>query len=118
MSGWLRSRGALRLFSYSAWVIVGWGAIVIFMLSPLYRLAETRLWSNILVHVILSPVAFLAVPACLIILFGMAVFCAREDRSPLGAKILWYVLFLTTACFGAAVYFFAVYRKQVRDAAV
>lgn len=118
MAGWIRSKRALTIFSYSAWTIVGWAVIIVFMVSPMYSLAETHLWSNVLVHVIFSPIAFLAVPACLVILVGMAVFCAREDDSPKGTKILWYILFLSTACFGAAIYFFAVYRKRVQEAAV
>ena len=117
MSEFLRSSNALKLFRYSSWIIVGWGVVILFMLSPLYHLAETQTWSNVVVHVLLSPLAFLAAPACLVILFGMAIFCVREDRSPVGAKMLWFILFLTTACFGAAVYFFTVYRRQVREVA-
>jgi hypothetical protein len=116
MSQLLRSKNAFKLFLYSSWVIVSWGVVTIFMLSPWYRLTERQTWSNVLVHVLLSPLAFVAAPACLIILFGMMIFCAREDRSSVGAKILWFILFLTTACFGAAIYFFTVYRKQVQGA--
>jgi len=44
----------------------------------------------------------------------MVAFCVREDDSPASAKIFWLVLFFIAAWFGAAAYFFAVYRKQVR----
>jgi hypothetical protein len=26
-------------------------------------------------------------------LFGMMIFCAREDRSPVSAKIFWFIVF-------------------------
>jgi heme/copper-type cytochrome/quinol oxidase subunit 2 len=48
----------------------------------------------------------------------MAVFCVMEDSSRVGTKIFWFVLFFTTACFGAAAYFFWVYRKQVQAASL
>jgi hypothetical protein len=46
----------------------------------------------------------------------MMAFCVREDRSPLSSKVSWFVLFFATAFFGAAVYFFDVYKKQVHGA--
>jgi len=52
--------------------------------------------------------------ASLIIWFGMVAFCLREDRSPLSTKIFWFILFFATGSFGAAAYFFMVYRKQVQ----
>jgi hypothetical protein len=42
----------------------------------------------------------------------MAAFCIREDRSGVGMKIGWFFLFFATACFGAAAYFFMVYRRK------
>jgi hypothetical protein len=54
--------------------------------------------------------------ASLIIWFGMVVFCVCEDRSTFGTKIFWFILFFALAWFGAATYFFKVYRKQVDGA--
>jgi multisubunit Na+/H+ antiporter MnhG subunit len=53
-------------------------------------------------------------PASLVILFGMAIYCIREDDSSTGNKIFWFAVFFITAPFGAAAYFFGVYQKQVR----
>ena len=52
----------------------------------------------------------LTIPCSLIVSFGMAVFCAFTDRSPVGVKVLWVLLFMVTWPIGSIVYFFAVYR--------
>jgi hypothetical protein len=51
-------------------------------------------------------------PASAIIWFGMVIYCVREDHD--SSKVFWFILFFTTAWFGAAIYFFTVYRKQVQ----
>jgi hypothetical protein len=53
-------------------------------------------------------------PAALFIWFGMVLFCVREDHSPVRSKIFWFIVFFATAPFGAVIYFFTVYRKQVQ----
>jgi hypothetical protein len=49
----------------------------------------------------------------LIIILGMAIACVLLDRSSVGAKILWFLVFFFTAPVGSMVYFFTVYRKIV-----
>jgi multisubunit Na+/H+ antiporter MnhG subunit len=51
--------------------------------------------------------------AILIIIFGMAIHCIFNRDFSLGAKIPWSIFAFFTAPFGAAIYFFTVYRKQV-----
>jgi cytochrome bd-type quinol oxidase subunit 2 len=113
MSPWLRSNKANTLFLYSAWVVVCVGIFFIFMMTPWFSEIEARPRADLTLRILVSPLAILAAPASLIILFGMAVFCLREDRSPVSAKTFWFIMFFATACFGAAAYFFSVYRKQV-----
>jgi nitrate reductase gamma subunit len=108
MSQWLRSNKANTLFLYSAWVVVCLGIFMIFMMTPWFSEIEARPRADLFLRILVSPLAILAAPASLIILFGMAAFCVREDRSTISTKIFWFILFLATACFGAAAYFFRV----------
>jgi len=117
MSQWLQSSKTRKLFLYSAWVVVCVGIFMIFMLTPWFSEIEARPRADLFLRILAFPVAILAAPASLIIWFGMAAFCIFEDRSSVSVKIWWFVLFFTTAFFGAAVYFFKVYRKQVEGTA-
>src|SRR5260221_13314742 len=104
MSRWLRSEKASVVFLYSAWVVVCMGILMIFMLTQLFQQIEARPRADLLLRILASPLAVLAPPASLIILFGMMAFCVREDDAPVSAKIFWFVVFFATACFGAAAY--------------
>ena len=115
-SSWLRSEIAERLFWWSAWVVVGMGFFMIFMLTPWFDQIESIRGGLLFLNLLGAPLGILGAPASIILLFGMVAFCVREDRSPLSTKVLWFVSFFATACFGAAAYFFAVYRKRVHGA--
>ncbi len=117
MAQWLRSDRVRALFFYSAWVVVGLGVFVIFMLTPLFQQIESLPKGAVFLRILAFPLALLCAPASLIIWIGMMAFCAREDTSQVRAKIFWFVLFFTTGWFGSAAYFFSVYRKQVQGAA-
>jgi hypothetical protein len=43
----------------------------------------------------------------------MGIHCVWFYRPRMAAKIGWIVLILATLCFGAVIYFFVVYRKQM-----
>jgi hypothetical protein len=90
------------------------GLFVIFMLTPWFQQIDAVPRGDLLLRILGGALGVVGTPASLIILFGMAVFCVHEDRSPIGIKILWFILFFATACFGAAAYFFSVYRRQVQ----
>jgi hypothetical protein len=113
MSRWLRSNKARALFSYSSWAVVCVGFFMIFMLSPWFHEIEAMPRGELFLRVLGGAFGVVGAPASLIIWFGMVVFCLREDQSRLGNKILWFVIFFTTAFFGATAYFFTVYRRQV-----
>jgi hypothetical protein len=113
MAQWLRTNKANKLFLYSAWVVVCMGIFFIFMMTPWFDRIDKVPGYDFLLRVLGGALGVVGAPASLILLLGMAVFCLREDRSPIGTKIIWFVLFFATACFGAAAYFFSVYRKQV-----
>jgi multisubunit Na+/H+ antiporter MnhG subunit len=66
----------------------------------------------------MMAVLFLAVFAVgvlglLVIIVGMAISCVLLDRSSVGAKVLWFLVFFFTAPVGSMVYFFTVYKKIV-----
>jgi len=113
MFGWLKSDRVQALFLLSSWVVICMGIFMIFVLTPWFRQIETLPNGKMLLHVVGGVVGVLGAPASLIILFGMAAFCVFEDGSRIRRKVFWLVLFFATACFGAAIYFFGVYRRQV-----
>jgi len=114
MSQWLRSDKAYALFSYSSWAVICVGFFMIFMMSSWFRQIAVMPTGELVLRVLGAMLGLVGAPASLIIWFGMVAFCLREDHTRVGTKVFWFVLFFTTACFGAAAYFFAVYRKQVR----
>jgi hypothetical protein len=113
MPRWIRSQKAFALFRYAAWVVVCVGLFIAFMLTPWFPQITARPSGDLLLRILGSAVGVLGAPASLVLWFGMVAFCAREDDSPTGTKIFWFVLFFVAAFFGSAVYFFSVYRKQV-----
>lgn len=102
------------LFLYSAWVVVSMGVFMAFMLTPWFSQIQAVRQGALILRVLGGTLGVIGAPASLIILFGMVIFCVRRDPSSASAKVLWFILFLTTACFGAVVYFFVVYRRQIR----
>jgi hypothetical protein len=100
------------LFSCSAWIVVCWGIVIIFSLV-LWGQETKSFHTDNPVGVVLGG-AFLVVSiiAFLAIIFGMAIFCACEDRRSIGTKALLIIIFFLTAPFGPTAYFFSVYRRQ------
>lgn len=113
MSQWLRSNKARTLFSCSSWAVVCMGLFMMFMWSPWFQQVEGMPRGETVLRVLGGVVGVLGAPASIVIWFGMVVFCGREDQSPTSQKTLWFVLFFRTAIFGAAAYFFAIYRSRV-----
>jgi hypothetical protein len=89
------------------------GLFMIFMLTPWFEWIEAHQRADIFLRILVSPLAIVCAPAALVIYLGMVSFCLLEDRSSVASKALWFALFLSTGFFGAAAYFFIVYRKQV-----
>lgn len=117
MAGWLQSEKAFKLFLYSAWIVVCMGIFMAFMWTPWFQQIELSRAGDIILRVLVAPLAVAGPFAALILLFGMVEFCLRHDKSPASDKILWFIAFFFTACFGAALYFFVIYRKRVRGLA-
>jgi hypothetical protein len=114
MSRWLRSQKAFSLFRYAAWGVVCMGLFMAFMLTPWFSQIAGMPRGELLLRILGGTLGVLGAPASLVLWFGMLAFCVREDDSPTSTKIFWFVVFFVFAFFGAAVYFFSVYRKQVQ----
>jgi len=115
ISRWLMSRIMRSVFSYSAWVVVVFVSIVLCggILGPFKGTIASTPTVDIVVMTLGTSIVSLCMLSVLIIVLGMAIFCVWVDRSSAGAKILWFLLFFSTAPFGSVVYFFCVYRKLV-----
>ncbi len=85
-----------------------------FMLTPWFSQIAAIPRGELVLRILGGTVGILGAPASLVIWCGMVAFCVREDDSPAGAKIFWFALFFIAAWFGAAAYFFTVYRKRVQ----
>ena len=84
------------------------------MIPGVLQVVNTSRLANQLYVVPLFSIAVISIPSMAIIFFGMAVFCAFIDRSPISGKALWFVLFFATGPFGSVVYYFVVYRRFVK----
>lgn len=106
-----------RVFLYSSCIVMLLALFMIFMATPLFNAVQSHPVGNLVLKIIGGAIGTLGAIAGLIIWFGMLWFWAREDQSPASRKVIWLVPFFLLACFGSAVYFFAVYVKQVRERA-
>lgn len=113
MSKWLQSGRVRTLFLYSSWVVVCMGIFVTFMLTPWFRQIDALPNGDIALRLLGGALGVVGALASIILWIGMAIFCLCEDRSAVGYKIWWFLLFFATASFGSAAYFFKSYRKQV-----
>jgi ABC-type transport system involved in multi-copper enzyme maturation permease subunit len=111
-NSWLESKTMFALFSCSAWAVVCWGIVIVFGLIFWGQQTKSFQTYNPIDVILGGAFVVVSIFAFLIIIFGMAIFCVRRDRSSVGIKILWFLFFFFTAPFGPTVYFFTVYRKQ------
>lgn len=111
---WLESKVAYYVFLMCSWVIVLLGIAAVFMLTPWFGMIQRgSAWPFL--RIVGASIGIATVIAGPIIFLGMAIFCIMKDHSSRYVRMLWLFAFFMTACFGAAVYFFSVYRKQVRS---
>jgi len=89
-----------------------------FMLTPWFSQIETFPMGKFAFRVLGGSLGVLGALAAPVIWVGMLIYCAREDDSPLGSKVFWFILFFTIAWFGSSAYFFSVYKKQRQVAGI
>jgi hypothetical protein len=101
------------LFSCSAWVVVCWGIVIMF--SEILLQPNTTFSSDKLIALVLGgAITVVSIVAFLLIIFGMAFHCLSNSNFSNGTKILWSIFAFLTAPFGAAIYFFTVYKRQTK----
>jgi hypothetical protein len=110
---WLESKTMFALFSCSAWVVLCLGIFMIYGMIFWGQQTKTFPLDNLIAIVFSIAFMLVIISAILIIIFGMAIHCIFNSDFSLGAKTLWSIFAFFTAPFGAAIYFFTVYRKQV-----
>jgi multisubunit Na+/H+ antiporter MnhG subunit len=111
-SFWLESKTMFTLFSCSAWVVVCWGILMIFGLIFGSQQTKSFQGDNLIGLILVGAFTVVSIIAFLSIIFGMAIHCLSNRDFSIGTKILWSIFAFLTAPFGAAIYFFTVYKKQ------
>ena len=107
---WLQSKAASVLFLVSVVVCLTCLAYGLLLAVPWVRNFLNSSSANNAFGILFATLVVLTIPCSLIVSFGMAIFCAFADRSSVGAKVLWFLLFLFTWPIGSIVYFFSAYR--------
>ena len=111
---WLESKVASMLFFWSVVVCLICFASFFSFAVPWVRNFLNSSSANNALGVLFAALLVLTIPCSLIISFGMAIFCAFADRSSVGAKVLWFLLFIVIWPFGSMVYYFTVYRGFIK----
>jgi hypothetical protein len=112
-TSWLGSKPMSDVFTVSAWGVVCSLTFTILHWPPSFPGIEKTVGGNPMMTVLFLAFFAVGVLGLLIIMIGMAIFCLVEDRSSVGKKIIWFLVFFLTAPVGSVVYFFSVYKKMV-----
>jgi energy-coupling factor transporter transmembrane protein EcfT len=104
----------LTLFSCSAWVVVGWGIFIVAFLILWGQQTKSFNTGHLVAVLLGGAVLVVSTIAFVLIIFGMAIHCLFNRDLSIGTKTLWSIFAFLTAPFGAAIYFFAVYKKQTK----
>jgi len=109
---WLESKVASKLFLWSVVVcLICFVSFFSFAVPSVRNFLNSSPANNAL-GILFGTLLVLTIPCALIVSFGMALFCAFADRSSVGLKVLWFLLFLVTWPLGSIIYFFTVYRTS------
>ncbi|HEU5352048.1 MAG TPA: hypothetical protein VFU55_10665 [Terracidiphilus sp.] len=109
---WLESNVASKLFLWSVVVCLICFVSYFSFAVPAVRIFLNSSPANNALGILFGALLVLTILCALIVSFGMAVFCAFGDRSSVGLKVLWFLLFLGTWPLGSMIYFFTVYRNS------
>ena len=115
---WLESRVASIIFFCSAVELTILFAL--FLLAFVPGVADFVNHSRFLMVFVVLWISLVCVgiPSTLILFFGMALFCLIRGTSWFYAKVLWFILFFFSGPIGSLIYYFAVYRKYVKQIAM
>jgi hypothetical protein len=113
-SNWIESKAAALLFHCSAVILICLGIFAVAITFPAVQQVLNSSSVNHLVAILIVVLFAIGVPSMLLIFFGMAIFCAVWDRSSIGKKVLWYLLFVATGPIGSTMYYFIEYRAYIK----
>jgi len=111
---WLESKAVSTLFFCSVVVCLSCFTYALFIAVPWVRNFLNTSSAINFFGILFASLIVLTIPSVLVIHFGMAIFCVFRDRSPAGAKVLWFLVYFFTGPFGSIVYYFTVYRAHIR----
>lgn len=111
---WLESKVVSTLFLWSVVVCLSCFAYALFIAVPWGRQFLNSSSANNVLGILFVALVVLTIVCSLIISCGMAIFCVFTDRSTVGAKVLWLLLFLVIWPIGSIAYYFTVYRGVSR----
>lgn len=111
---WLESKVAYKIFLICSWTTALLGIAIILILAS-YQMGFAGSYALRVFAGSTGVVSALAGP---IIFAGMGIFCIFRDRSSMSTRLLWGLIFILISFFGSALYFFAVYRKQIAATSV
>lgn len=114
LSGLMRWGKLEKLFWYPSLVVTGYGLLLIYVLTPWFPSGEAFNLADWPVRIVGAVVGLAGFLATSFLIFGMAIYCARHDRSRFSVKLSWFLFFFMAAPFGSLVYYFLVFRQDQR----
>ena len=112
----LPSRKTYLLVSWCAWLVVATGVFVAWTATPVFVQPSPNSWLFYPVVLVAASLLLFGIPAALILWGVMGYHCSLNPRISKGARVAWFLLFFTIGFYGSALYFFAVYRREVAAA--
>ena len=110
----LTSKQFRLVFQWSACSSLAVGVFAI-VVTALYEQIVANSVVRLLFQVLGACLGVVGTVSTLVIVFGMLLYLFRHDRSSAVKKLFWCGMIFCTACFGASLYYFVVYRRQVRE---
>ena len=103
---------AYNAFTFSAWFLI----VLLVFFTWYFTIGEdiSTHFMRVILPVILGCLGLVGSPAGLLLFVGMLAYLLKCDHLPRNKKTLWLIAFFMGWGLSAAIYFFAVYRKQVR----
>jgi len=110
--GLLRSRWAYRAFLFSAWCAALVAILLLVVLTSYDHISSNHI-AFLTARVLGALLGVVGAPASMLLFVGMFVYLFKWDRE--SSRTLWTLTFVLTGFLGSSLYFFVVYRRQVKQ---